>query len=331
MGKITLSVQEIPLERIRLDRRNPRTDGERDLDELAASLAGVGPVQPPIVLPDADGGYRVLVGERRVRAAKQAGLTAIPCLVSDPLDPIAAHRARLAENLHRQPFNPIDHAQSLRVAWLLANAEAMELGREARAMMEKDRPLSAILPELETLLEMHGFKPTAPAVTWEQTLDELGVDMTPARRKKLLRVLSMSSQAQETLRQLPVTEAATRALARLDEGDLRKVAEAIQENPDLARRARRMARAIYQQGYRAEDAIAEASGQVAPGTTAPAETASSMTANPAGTDVALAFLDAANALLAALEAVRRAALQAPWDGYVRNAIEAILEKVEERD
>jgi hypothetical protein len=335
MGKTTLSVQEIPLERIRLDRRNPRTDGERDLDELAASLAGVGPVQLPIVLPDADGGYRVLVGERRVRAAKQAGLTAISCLVSDPLDPIAAHRARLAENLHRQPLNPIDHAQSLRVAWLLANAEAMELGREARALMEKDRPLSAILPELETLLEMHGFKPTAPAVTWEQTLDELGVDMTPARRKKLLRVLSMSSAAQETLRQLPVTEAATRALARLDEGDLLKVAEAIQENPDLARRARRMARAIYQQGYTPEEAIAEASGQfVTPEPEQEAAQATGFDSDQAARDAVLNFLDAANTLLAAMEGVRQVAPQTldlpdPWRSYFQNALGAVRDAVNE--
>jgi hypothetical protein len=334
MGKTALSVREIHLDQIRFDRRNPRTDGEQELDELSASLAGSGLVQPPILLKD-ENSYRILVGERRVRAAKRAGLKTIPCLVQDgPLDPIRVHRMRVAENLHRQPLNPIDHAQSLRVAWLLANAQALGLEEQALGLMKKERPLADLLPGLERLLEKNGFKPTAPAVTWERTLDELGVDMTPARRKKLLRVLSMSSQAQETLRQLPVTEAATRALARLDEGDLMKVAEAIQENPDLARRARRMARAIYQQGYSPEDAIAESSGMPAPDSQPERVEPPKFAGDQAAREAALTFLDAANTLLAALEAVRRIAPQTldlpdPWRGYFQNALDAVRDAVEE--
>ncbi|MFZ5885603.1 MAG: ParB/RepB/Spo0J family partition protein [Chloroflexota bacterium] len=124
-------VRLVPLKDIRLDARNPRTDGAEGLDDLAASLGGAGLVQPPILVPNKNG-YRVLVGERRVRAARQAGLKEIACLVSAPLDPLAAHRARVVENLHRRELNPLDHALALRVSWLLANAERLGAGEQAR-------------------------------------------------------------------------------------------------------------------------------------------------------------------------------------------------------
>lgn len=326
-----LTLRSIPLGNIRLDARNPRTDGEGSVDELAASLRGAGLVQPPIVVAEEDG-YRVLVGERRVRAARQAGLDELPCLVSDPLDPIAAHRARVVENLHRRELNPIDHAQALRVAWLLANAEALGLGGQAGGLMSAERPLSAILPDLEALLDEHGFRPTAPAVTWEQVLDELGIEMNPARRKKLLRVLSLPADVQEKLRQLPVTEAAVRALGTLDETALRQVADAIEENPDLARRARRIAHAVRGHGYSVEEALAEASGQVLEHEWAGGDgdkNPGTPIAQPVGTDAALALLDAANAFLAALEGVRQAGdLPDPWRGYVRNALESVRSEIE---
>lgn len=328
-GTVSPTVRIVPLEDIRLDARNPRTDGESSVDELAASLRGAGLVQPPIVVAEGDG-YRVLVGERRVRAARQAGLDEIPCLVSDPLDPMAAHRARVAENLHRRELNPIDHAQALRVAWLLANAEALGLGEQAGGLMAAERPLSAILPDLEALLDEHGFRSTAPPVTWEQTLDELGIEMQAARRKKLLRVLSLPADVQEKLRQLPVTEAAVRALGTLDETALRQVADAIEENPDLARRARRIARAVRDQGYTPEEAIAEANGQILFGEgDRDSEHVDVSAPQPGGVDAALALLDAANAFLTALESVRQAgALPDPWQGYVRNALESVRSEIE---
>lgn len=335
-GRGTISpsgeIRAVRLADIRLDARNPRTDGAEGLDELAASLRGAGLVQPPILIPE-NGGYRVLVGERRVRAARQAGLKEIACLVSEPLDPLAAHRTRVAENLHRQALNPLDHALALRIAWLLANAEALGLRGEAERVMSKDRPLTAILPGLENLLEKRGFRPTAPAVTWDETLDALGVEMTATRRKKLLRLLSMPRDVQEQLRALPVTEAAARALGRLGEDDQRRVAEAIAEQPDLARRARRIARAVYDQGYSVEDALAEARGEFVPAPKNEERQEAAFANDQAAVDAVMRFLDAANQMMAALEAVRAAAPQTldipdPWRGYFQDALEMVREGVQ---
>lgn len=335
---MNLRLQTIPLAAIRLDRRNPRTDGAEGVDDLAASLKGAGLVQPPIVVPQGDG-YRVLVGERRVRAARQAGRMEIVCLVSDPLDAITAHRARVVENLHRRELNPIDHALALRVSWLLANAQALGLGEQAQAILGEERPLAVLRAELEALLAGCGFRPTAPAVTWEAVLDELGIAMHSARRKKLLRVLAIPPDVQEKLRQLPVTEAAVRALGTLDEPSLRQVAEAIEANPDLARRARRIARAIRDQGYSPAEAIAEASGQFLPA--APAENDASLSrdertpfeSDQAVVEAVMAWLEAANAFQAAMREVRRLAPQTmdipdPWRNFYLSTLNALREELE---
>jgi len=327
-----MRIETIPLERIRLDARNPRTDGETDLDDLAASLRGVGMVQPPVLSPDGDG-YRVLVGERRVRAARRAGLEALPCIVQAALDPIAAHRARVAENLHRRALNPIDHAAALRLAWLLANAQALGLSERVSALMAEERPPSATLPALESLLTEAGFHPTAPAVTWESVLDDLGVEMSAARRKKLLRVLSIPGDVQESLRQLPVTEAGARALGRLDEDDQRQVVAAIAEQPDLARRTRRIARAVYGQGYSVEEALAEARGEFAPVPPPQADPPIRFENDQAAVDAVLRFLEASNQMLSALQAVRGAApdnmdIPDPWRDYYRDALETVREAVQ---
>lgn len=333
-----MNLRNIALENIRLDVRNPRTDGEHDIEDLAASLKGAGLVQPPIVVPDGDG-YRVLVGERRVRAARQAGLSEIACLVSQPLDPVAAHRARVAENLHRRQLNPIDHALALRVSWLLANACAMNLEAQAADLMAAERPLSAIHADLERLLIENGFHSKSPAVTWETVLDELGIEMQKARRKKLLRVLSIPPDVQEKLRQLPVTEAAVRALGTLDEDSLRQVTEAIEETPNLARRARRIAHAIRGHGYSPEEAIAEASGQLPP-TPVQAEMNPTAGSGPAAfegdqaiVDAVMAWLDAANAFQAALQQLRRRAPDAldipePWRNFYLNTLNTIRDELE---
>ncbi|RME87980.1 MAG: hypothetical protein D6770_08040 [Anaerolineae bacterium] len=336
-------LENVPLEAIRLDERNPRTDGDEGLEELAASLRGAGLVQPPIVIPlpsppqgGTTGGaprYRVLIGERRVRAARQAGLKSLVCVVSDPLDPIEAHRARLVENLHRRPLNPIDHARALRLAWLLANAEALGAGEAARRLMEAARPLGEILPDLEALLAEKGFRPTAPAVTWEAVLDDLGIAMSPDRRKKLLRVLSIPQDVQERLRRLPVTEAGVRALGRLDEAAQREVVQAIEAQPDLARRARRIARAVRDQGYTVEEALAEARGEAPPPPPQADDPPSPDFADDRRiTDAVMDFIEAANVLLGAWQRVQETVVDPldipdPWRMYYHNTLETLRDEI----
>ncbi|HET7030388.1 MAG TPA: ParB/RepB/Spo0J family partition protein, partial [Candidatus Limnocylindrales bacterium] len=85
------------------------------IDELAASIAEHGVIQPIKVRPVA-GRFEVVWGQRRVLASRQAGLERIPAIVESSGDPTAADRSieQLVENLHRADLNAIDRARAMR-------------------------------------------------------------------------------------------------------------------------------------------------------------------------------------------------------------------------
>jgi ParB family transcriptional regulator, chromosome partitioning protein len=90
-----------------------RSFDESALEGLAASVARSGLMQPVIVRPVGGGGYELVAGERRWRAAGLAGLAEIPALVRDLVDEDAAEWA-LVENLQREELNAIERAHGLR-------------------------------------------------------------------------------------------------------------------------------------------------------------------------------------------------------------------------
>jgi ParB family transcriptional regulator, chromosome partitioning protein len=86
-----------------------RFDDER-LDELAASIKAQGIIQPLVVRLREGGGYELIAGERRWRAAQRAGLHEVPAVVRDVAEKRAFEMA-LVENLQREDLNPIEEAQ----------------------------------------------------------------------------------------------------------------------------------------------------------------------------------------------------------------------------
>lgn len=92
--------------------RQPRThfDSE-DLAELVHSVREFGVLQPVVVRKNADGEYELIMGERRTRAAREAGLDAIPAIVRDTADEDLLRDA-LLENLHRSELNPLEEASA---------------------------------------------------------------------------------------------------------------------------------------------------------------------------------------------------------------------------
>ena len=101
---------EIPIDEIRPNPRNPRTvfDDEA-LAELVHSITEFGLLQPVVVRPVETGGYELVMGERRWRAAEKAGLTRLPALVRGTAD-AAMLRDALLENIHRANLNPLEEA-----------------------------------------------------------------------------------------------------------------------------------------------------------------------------------------------------------------------------
>ncbi|MEZ9764968.1 ParB/RepB/Spo0J family partition protein [Vibrio splendidus] len=91
----------------------PRKDiAPEALEELAASIQSQGIIQPIVVRPLAYGQYEIIAGERRWRAARQAGLKQVPCLVKKVEDKAAIAMA-LIENIQREDLNVIEEAQAL--------------------------------------------------------------------------------------------------------------------------------------------------------------------------------------------------------------------------
>jgi ParB family chromosome partitioning protein len=92
--------------------RQPRTHFDADdLAELVHSVREFGVLQPVVVRTNEDGKYELIMGERRTRASREAGLTAIPAIVRDTSDENLLRDA-LLENLHRSQLNPLEEASA---------------------------------------------------------------------------------------------------------------------------------------------------------------------------------------------------------------------------
>ena len=108
-------VHELPLDRIDRNPDQPRLAfDEAQLGELAASIAVHGVLQPVIVRALADGRWQLIAGERRLRAARMAGLDAIPAVVRDDEAGEASLELALIENLQREDLNAIETALAYR-------------------------------------------------------------------------------------------------------------------------------------------------------------------------------------------------------------------------
>jgi ParB family chromosome partitioning protein len=110
----------LAIDRLEPGRYQPRTRmDEGALYELAESIKAQGVMQPVLVRPLSDEGgvagrrYEIIAGERRVRAAKLAGLDEVPVLVRDVSDQAAAAMA-LIENIQREDLNPLEEARGLK-------------------------------------------------------------------------------------------------------------------------------------------------------------------------------------------------------------------------
>jgi ParB-like chromosome segregation protein Spo0J len=255
----------LPLTAIQFAAQNPRTDAAADLDELTASIAAVQEpylAQLPLVHEEEPGRWRVIAGERRIRAVTAVGWQTVACLVYRRLDAATAHTLRVVENLHHKPLHLYDEGVALKLAWLMANARALDLTAEAQAILEHEQPPSVALEQLTAFLRDRGFVPTRPAVTWDEVLNTLGLDLSPAARKRRVRLVSVDQAIQAQAHDLQLSAAAMGAIGTLPEADQQRFMAELADDPQLARKARRIARTVRDQGYTLDQALAEARGQV---------------------------------------------------------------------
>ena len=109
-GNEVATTNELPIDQISPNPRQPRTVfDETALNELIASIKIFGILQPPVVRQTSPGRYELIMGERRFRAAKLAGLRSIPVIIRQTPDNELLREA-IIENIHRSQLNPLEEA-----------------------------------------------------------------------------------------------------------------------------------------------------------------------------------------------------------------------------
>src|SRR6266480_6030582 len=105
---------EVPVNAVAPNPRQPRTRFDDEaIEALAASIREVGILQPVVVRRSGDAAYELIAGERRLRAARLAGLATVPVVVRDSDDSDTLREA-LIENIHREDLGPIELAEAFR-------------------------------------------------------------------------------------------------------------------------------------------------------------------------------------------------------------------------
>jgi len=217
------------LSQLHTGRYQPRTRmDEGALYELAESIKSQGVMQPVLVRPVSGSGaasdYEIIAGERRVRAARLAGLDEIPVLVKDVPDEAAAVMA-LIENIQREDLNPLEEAQGLQRLVsefkLTHEQAAAAVGRSRSAASNLLRLLNLAVPVQQMLmagdLDMGHARALLPLDNAHQILSatEIVARKLSVRDAEKLVARSQNNGRQSTL--LRVKKDKPRDLVRLEE------------------------------------------------------------------------------------------------------------------
>ena len=149
------STNELPVDQLQPGKYQPRTHMEPEaLKELSESIKTQGVIQPILVRPIDGGKHEIIAGERRWRAARMAGLTAVPVVIRNIPDNQALAVA-LIENIQREDLNPLEEAQGIQRLTnefgLTHQAAAEALGRSRAAITNLLRLLELAPPVRELL------------------------------------------------------------------------------------------------------------------------------------------------------------------------------------
>ena len=216
----------IPLERIEADTAQPREDFPRpELEALSESIEALGLVHPLVVETLGEHRYRLIAGERRLRALRighergrhhEHFLTPPALVLSEPVTDPTRRLLQLAENLARRDLRPVEVARGMQAA-----RQALELERLLEAMNQASVEVPRSEPEklrevVPDLLEQAGVP--VPRVTWDEVLARVGMRMDAARRKAYLRLLRLPDDVLDEMERAGLSAHAAEAVSRL--GDI---------------------------------------------------------------------------------------------------------------
>jgi ParB family chromosome partitioning protein len=188
---------EIPVERLQPNPHQPRhVFDEEAIEELAASIRRHGVLQPLLVSEDGEDRYRIITGERRWRAARRAGLRAVPAVVRERLEDAAQLELALVENLQRRDLTPLEEARafdSLRSSLGLTQAEIAERVAMDRSTVANALRLLKLAPEIQILVEegalsaghartLLAFADDATRLLWARRVVDTGLSVRDLER-----------------------------------------------------------------------------------------------------------------------------------------------------
>ncbi|MDQ3792578.1 MAG: ParB/RepB/Spo0J family partition protein, partial [Actinomycetota bacterium] len=150
-----LKFEELPTSAIRPNTRQPRRSfPEAGIQELAASIREVGILQP-LVVRSTESGFELIAGERRLRAAKEAGLDRVPVLIRQAGENESMELA-LVENLQREDLNPLETVaayQALMEGFGLSKEQLANRLGKSRAAVTNTLRLAQLPERIRALLE----------------------------------------------------------------------------------------------------------------------------------------------------------------------------------
>ena len=204
-----VGIQEIPLKKIELNPDQPRLDiNPEELARLAESIRSSGVIQPVMVRPAGEM-FELVVGERRVRAARMAGLAAVPALIRAVPDEKMLELA-LIENIHRSDLNAIEKAKAIRrltdTRGITHEEAARRLGLDRSTVSNMLRLLE--LPEEVQLMVSRGTLSAGHARAVLAVEDE-------AARTRLAHRIAQSAMSVREAEHLAAANGGMRRVARL--------------------------------------------------------------------------------------------------------------------
>ncbi len=198
------SLLEVEISLIEFDPEQPRKIiNETSLKELATSIKEKGIIEPVIVRTDGKK-YILISGERRVRAAKLAGLKKVPVVIKDGLSPRQIREIQLIENLQREDITPIERAEAI---------------RDYLSSVVKEEDLPRVLADMEFAPER---VPKEVTDTVSVLLKNLGKSLKTLRR--WVSLLNLPDEIKEKLKDpnSPLTSRHIEELTKLKDIDLMK-------------------------------------------------------------------------------------------------------------
>ena len=158
---VLATIPELPIQEIQLNPNQPRREfREQQLQELAESIRHDGVIQP-LVVRRLETGYQLVAGERRLRAAKLAGLDKVPVVVQEIADDRLLEIA-LVENIQREDLHPIELAQAFERLSADLGLNHEEIGRRTgkdRATITNSIRLLQLPPDLQQLVADRKLSP----------------------------------------------------------------------------------------------------------------------------------------------------------------------------